>query len=172
MFGPVVKCLTIPLLIMMFTRCSNSVIKIDHLDSVELNLRIVPEDTLNGYVLQWNDKINPTGADENRKLRARPYELYCTVTSSASDTLGYYIGSSSPRNYLGFVVNKKEDNEVYVQFHIGINYFSTYLEKQDVKYIDEFNELASDFPKFEKLSFDLSNQTYKWMYVRLQEIPN
>jgi hypothetical protein len=99
--------------------------EIKHLDLVELDLRIIPEDTVNRYVLEWDDTINPTGADEKYRLRVRPYELYCTVTSSTSDTLGYYIGSSSPRNYLGFVVNQMRDDEVFVQFHIGINHFST-----------------------------------------------
>ena len=172
MFETIIKFFTIALLITAFNRCSNDINEMSTLDSVELRVRIIPEDTIGGYVLEWDDGINPTGANEKDKFRIRPYELYCTITSSTSDTLAYYIGSSSPRNYLGFVVNPKDENEIFLQFQIGINHFSSYLEQQDEKYIEKFNRIASNFPKYEIQSFDLSSQTYNWMNLKLHKTDN
>ena len=162
----------ISVIVIALNRCYNNFEEIKELESPHLNLRVIPEDTLGGYVLQWEDEINPTGADKNKKLRMRPYELYCTVTSQTNDTLGYYIGSSSPRQYLDFVLSDLGEKKINLEFQIGINHFSKILESMDDREIEKFNKMASSFPRYEVLTLDLNTQIYKWVSVKLYKDSN
>ncbi len=104
-----------------------------------ISIKVYPEDfEKNFYAIEWEDTIgNYLGYNEMPK-QDRPFEIWCFVTNNEGDTLGYYRGLSSPRQFCYF---QSDDDSVNIEFQIGPNPFSEEL------YLNEsFKELIQKGP--------------------------
>ncbi|WP_308993727.1 hypothetical protein QLS71_015165 [Mariniflexile litorale] len=66
---------------------------------MKIDVEIYLEFADGGYAISWNDKLCPEFKSDWNYLQKRPYELYCLILNKEKDTLGYYRGLSSPRQY-------------------------------------------------------------------------
>lgn len=119
--------------------CSKRPQQID-VNSLPITIEIIPEDTLGGYALVWNDTLCPEFSDSPRFLEERPYELYCYIINNQNDTLGKYTGLSSPRQFTYFQTKNTNDSLINLHFIVGINHFSRFLQRQPRSYIEQFNQ--------------------------------
>ena len=101
-----------------------------------LNLEITPEFENGGFSISWDD------------------------------TLGYYKGLSSPRQWTYFQT-KDNDSIIYLNFSIGINHFSTHLANQTEEYINNFNNKLSTRPNFKTIKLNINAALRKSKEVRL-----
>ena len=142
---------------------------VEGIDQKSLRIRIIPEDTLGGYVLEWDDGIQHTKASERDLLITRPYEIHCYVLNSSFDTLGYYVGSSSPRQYAYFFNKKINENIVLIKFRFGLNAFSSYFDNIDQDKLEKAICAAEHLPKYKEVIVDLNKNTRNWSTVDLIE---
>lgn len=138
-----------------------------NVDKMNLGIKIVPEFGDNGYSLSWNDTLCSAFKFEWNYLQLRPYELYCYITNNNQDTLGYYRGLSTPRQFAYFETKIREDSIINVDFSIGINHFSEFLSEQTPKYINQFNENNKERIVFERLVFNLNKDVRKKIALEL-----
>lgn len=91
--------------------------------TMKLQWELIPEDVEQHlYTLTWNDTL---GQAEALPITQRPLEVWCIITNQQHDTVGYYQGLSSPRDFLGF---QSEDSIVEIHFAIGMNFFSNHWQ--------------------------------------------
>jgi hypothetical protein len=126
------------------------------IDKMQVGYRILPEDDIGGYTLSWNDTLFKSQfTDEETFLIQRPLELHCYILNNNNDTFGYYRGVCNPQQFTYFQLNKNTDSIINLNFSIGINHFSEFLEEQSEEDIEEFYENNKMPIKFETLKNDL-----------------
>lgn len=136
--------------------CSNRPYTIDE-KHIPIQLEIIPEDGNGGYALVWNDSLCPHFLDSSQFLAERPYELYCFITDINQDTVGKYTGLSSPRQFTYFQINPATDSLITIDFRVGVNHFSRYLQQQSKSYIRKFNQNNTSPVVFETVTFNLND---------------
>jgi len=124
-----------------------------NIKQMKIGIKIIPENNSGAYAIHWNDtlglKFNNQGTRlENRPqelhlyilnmLENRPQELHLYILNMENDTIGFYRGLSSPRQFAYFQTTKNKDSIIDLRFSMGVNHFSTFLAKQSRKYIEEF----------------------------------
>lgn len=137
------------------------------IDRMKMNIEIIPEDFKGGYSISWNDTL---GKSQGFAIDNRPYELHCYITNNQNDTLGYYRGLSSPRQFAYFRTKGKKDSIINVKFRVGINHFSEFLFEQSQEYIDKFNANSKERIEFETLRLDLNSILRKKTEIELVNI--
>ena len=126
---------------------------------MKLEIEIVPEDFNGGYSISWNDSLCAEFIEtEWDFLQKRPYELNCYITDRNNDTLGYYGPQSFQQQFAYFSTIDKSDSIVNLNFKIGINPFSTFLETQTKDYIEKFNKVNERQTFFEPVKLELSSK--------------
>ena len=127
-----------------------------------MEIEIVPEDFNGGYSIAWNDSLCAKFiSTASNFLQQRPYELNCYITDRNNDTLGYYGPQSSQQQFAYFSTINKSDSIVNLNFKIGINPFSTFLENQSEEYIKKFIELNEKQIVFKPIQLKLSSELEK-----------
>lgn len=152
--------------IVLLSACSSMPKKLN-IETLAIEIEVVPEDYNGSYSLSWVDGLCPEFNIDNRYLEDRPYELYCFITNRQNDTLGYYSGLSSPRQFTYFETNDTNDSIINIQFLVGTNHFSAFLAEQSEEYIQQFNENNSDRIEFETVQLDLSKILRKKIEINL-----
>jgi len=91
-----------------------------------LTLEVIPEDyDKNLYSVQWTDTL---GQSKGYNTIKRPEGLQCVIKNKKQDTLGYYIGLSTPQTFAYF---QTTDTAITINFKISINIFSEALNNND-----------------------------------------
>jgi len=157
------------LIFMLFFGCpKNPDVQKLSIDKMSLEVEVIPETTDGGYAISWKDTLcSAFNKPAWRYLEMRPYELYCYITTPNRDTLGYYRGLSSPRQFAYFQVKAIEDSIVNVKFLVGINHFSEFLGKQNQDYVDQFNKNNKERIEFEEVQLNLNKILRKKMRIEL-----
>ena len=104
---------------------------------IEVHLEFEPR----GYFISWNDTLCSEFKSDWNYLQNRPYELYCHILNQERDTLGYYRGLSSPRQFTYFKTKTNTDSIIDIEFSVGINHFSEFLAEQSEDYINGLKNL-------------------------------
>lgn len=139
-------------------------------DRMKMDIEIVPEDHNGGYLISWNDSLCSEFGSDGDYLQKRPYELYCHIFSKEKDTLGYYRGLSSPRQFTYFQTKENTDSIIDLEFSIGINHFSEFLEEQSKDYIEKFNRLNKEQTLFKPIKLNLDTVIRKSIEIELIKI--
>lgn len=133
-----------------------------NINQMKLEIEIVPEDFNGGYSISWKDSLCAEFiAPEWNFLQKRPYELNCYITNRNNDTLGYYGPQSFQQQFAYFSTIDKYDSIVNLNFKIGINPFSTFLETKSEDYIEKFNKINEKQTLFEPVKLELSQKLLK-----------
>ena len=137
------------------------------IDKMGLAIEIIPDFGDTGYSISWKDTLCSEFKNEWNYLDLRPYELYCYITNRNNDTLGYYRGLSTPRQFTYFDTKSEVDSIIKIDFSVGINHFSEFLAKQTPEYIDQFNHRNKERIVFEKVEFNLNRDLRKKVSLEL-----
>lgn len=136
-----------------------------------MDIEIIPEDGQGGYSISWNDTLcfifSKDVSKGDRYTEKRPYELYCYILNSKNDTLGYYWGCSSPRQWTYFQTLDNTDSIIYLKYSIGINYFSSFLANQSKDYIDDFNNKEVWKNEFKPIKLNINSALRKKKEIEL-----
>ena len=168
----VLKSIFLLLSVSVLISCKHNQDICDSIDSANrdsIYFRMIPEDTLGGYVLEWDDDVNPAEASEKNLLANRPYETHCYILSSSFDTLGYYIGSSSPRQFAYFVTNQTDNRPILIKFRVGLNPFSSYFDSIDQNNLNCLLHRERSLPTYKAVVADLDEKTRNWSKIKLIE---
>lgn len=130
---------------------------------IEVYLEFEPD----GYFISWNDTLCSEFNSNWNYLQKRPYELYCHIFNKERDTLGYYIGLSSPRQFTYFQTKQNTDSIIDLEFSVGINHFSVFLAEQSEDYIKRFNEMFEEKIEFKPIRVDLKTDLKKKIKIEL-----
>ena len=134
--------------------CNNSVKNDLSQKEMELTFYIYPEDiSNNSFVIEWQDTLGIDLGYKDFKLNKRPQEVWCVLTNSKQDTLGYYRGRSTPDQYCFF---ESTDSIVNLNFMIGANFFSEQIGSKE-NYI-EYSKQNKLPIYFEAIQFNLKTQ--------------
>jgi len=129
---------------------------------MKMEIELIPENFNGGYSISWNDSLCAEFISTKLNfLQKRPYELNCYITDRNNDTLGYYGPQSFQQQFTYFSTINKLDSVVNLNFKIGINPFSTFLENQSKEYIKKFNEVNEKQIFFEPIQLKLSSELKK-----------
>jgi hypothetical protein len=139
---------------------------------MKIDIEIIPETFDGGYSISWNDTLCSEFANDKHFLEKRPNELYCYIINSKNDTLGYYIGLSSPRQWTYFQTVDNTDSIIYLKFCVGINHFSSFLAEQSKEYIDKFNERNNERIEFKPIRLDINSTLRTKKEIELITIKN
>ena len=139
---------------------------------MKMDIEIFPEDFNGGYSLSWKDTLCSNFADDKRYLEKRPYELNCYILNKNNDTLGYYIGLSSPRQWTYFQTKDSTDSMIYLNYSVRINHFSSFLAEQSKEYIDNFNNRHKEQIQFKSIALDINTALRKNKEIELINIKN
>lgn len=140
------------------------------IDKMNLEIELIPESYNGVYSISWNDTLCSEFNSEWNYLQIRPYELYCYITNLNEDTLGYYCGLSSPRQFTYFQTKASDDSIVNANFFIGINHFSEFISVQTQEYIDQFNKINEGRIEFTQIRLNLNDVMRKKMEIELIKI--
>ena len=100
--------------------------KLKKKEKIKLTLEVIPEDyDKNLYFVQWTDTL---GQSKGYNTIKRPEELQCVIKNKKQDTLGYYIGLSTPQTFAYF---QTTDTAITINFKISINIFSEAFNSND-----------------------------------------
>ena len=132
-----------------------------------LRLRIIAENTQGGYLIEWDDGINTTHPNEKNLLISGPYETHCYILNRSYDTLGYYVGASSPRKYTYFVTKQTGEDTVLIKFQVGLNVFSSYFDSIDQSNLEGMIYRSKFLPKYEVVAVDLKKDNGNWSKINL-----
>jgi len=130
---------------------------------IEIYLEFEPD----GYFISWNDTLCSEFITDWNYLEKRPYELYCHIFNKERDTLGYYRGLSSPRQFTYFRTGEETDSIIDLEFSVGINHFSEFLYEQSEDYINRFNENFEERIEFKSIRLDLKTDLKKKIEIEL-----
>ena len=130
---------------------------------IEIYLEFEPD----VYFISWNDTLCFEFKSDWNYLQKRPYELYCHIFNKENDTLGYYRGLSSPRQFTYFQTKKNTDSIIDLEFSVGINHFSEFLDEQSEEYINGFNEKFAERIEFKPIRVDLKTDLKKKIEIEL-----
>ncbi len=139
---------------------------------MKMEIEIIPEDFNGLYCVKWNDTLCSEFKSDWDYLQKRPYELNCYITNRNNDTLGYYGPMSFQQQIAYFKTIDNSDSIVNLNFKIGVNPFSTFLDKQSKGYIDKFNESNKEQTFFKSIQLDLNSVLKKEMEIELIKIKN
>ncbi|WP_158638319.1 hypothetical protein [Panacibacter ginsenosidivorans] len=93
---------------------------------IKLTFEVIPEDyDKNLFYVEWTDTL---GQGKGYSIIKRPEELQCIIKNRQQDTLGYYIGLSTPQTFAFF---QTTDTIITINFKIGINIFSEVFYSND-----------------------------------------
>lgn len=134
---------------------------------MKMNIQVYLEYEPGIYFISWNDTLCSEFQSDWNYLQKRPYELYCHIFNKERDTLGYYKGLSSPRQFTYFQTKPNTDSIIDLEFSVGINYFSEFLDKQSEDYIDRFNEKMAERIEFKPIRVDLRTDLKKKIAIEL-----
>jgi hypothetical protein len=124
---------------------------------------VVPEDyDKNFYSVEWSDTL---GQSKGYSIIKRPEELQCIIKNKAQDTLGYYIGLSTPQTFAYF---QTTDSLVTLNFKISINIFSEDFNNND-NVRKEYVKKDSVPRELEPISVNIKNDLRKKITVVLTE---
>lgn len=124
--------------------------------STTISVEIIPESNVGDYALVWKDTLGKADSKEAQTfLMNRTNELYCYILNNQQDTLGYYRGLSTPRQWTYFQTKTPKDSLVYLHFSVGINHFSTLLSKYTKKEIRQFNRINKRTVQFKPVIISL-----------------
>ncbi|WP_180268614.1 hypothetical protein [Maribacter sp. 6B07] len=138
-----------------------------------MQIEIIPEFANGGYSLSWNDTLYQTQfRNDVFLLENRPQELYCYVFNNKKDTLGFYRGLSSPRQWTYFQTRENTDSIINLKFLVGTNHFSEFLFEQSQEYIEKFNENNRERIEFKPIKVDLKTDLRKKLDIELINIKN
>ncbi|MEP2278252.1 hypothetical protein [Maribacter sp.] len=132
-----------------------------------MDLEIYLEFEPGGYVISWNDTLCSEFNSDGNYLQKRPYELYCHIFNKEKDTLGYYRGLSSPRQFTYFQTKENTDSIIDLEFSVGINYFSEFLAEQSEDYINNLNKKFEERIEFKPIRVDLKTDLNKKLEIEL-----
>lgn len=147
------------LILVVIFSCSNSETE-QPFNSMKLNVEIVPEFDKGGFSIAWDDTLGHRFSNEKRYLEIRPFDLHCYVLNKNNDTLGYYRGLSTPRQWTYFQTHNK-DSLIFLKFSVGINHFSTYLANQTQASIEKFNDKYPEHTSFETIVLNINSALRK-----------
>ncbi|WP_203296751.1 hypothetical protein [Luteirhabdus pelagi] len=139
---------------------------------MKMDIEIYLEFEPGGYLISWNDTLCSKFKSDSNYLQKRPYELYCHIFNKEKDTLGYYRGLSSPRQFTYFQTKQVTDSIVDLEFSIGINHFSDFLFEQSDEYINRFNQIFEERTEFKPIRIDLKTDLKKKMEIELVNVKN
>ncbi len=140
---------------------------------MKMQIEIIPEFANGGYSLSWNDTLYQTQfRNDDFFLENRPQELYCYIFNNKKDTLGFYRGLSSPRQWTYFQTRENTDSIINLNFLVGTNHFSEFLFEQSKEYIEEFNENNRERIEFKPIKVDLKTDLRKKLNIELINIKN
>lgn len=95
-------------------------------EKIKLTFQVNPEDyDKTWYSVEWTDTL---GQSKGYNIIKRPEELQCIIKNKKQDTLGYYIGLSTPQTFAYF---QTTDTVVTINFKISINIFSEIFNNND-----------------------------------------
>ena len=134
---------------------------------MKMDIEIYLEFEPGGYVISWNDTLCSEFNSDWNYLQKRPYELYCHIFNKEKDTLGYYRGLSSPRQFTYFQTKENTDSIIDLEFSVGINHFSEFLAEQSEDYINSFNEKFAERMEFKPIRIDLKTDLKKKLEIEL-----
>ena len=139
-------------------------------NNMSIEFEVIPEFGNNKYVINWADTLGSKFESEWNYLQIRPLELNCYITNINEDTLGFYQGLSSPRQFTYFQTNTSKDSIINIDFSVGINHFSEFLFEQTSEYINEFNKNNLKKIKFNRIRLNLKSDLRKRVDIELVEI--
>lgn len=139
-------------------------------ESTPVTLEIIPEDQNGGYTLLWEDTLCSEFMKDERYLEKRPIELFVYILSQKKDTLGQYTGLSFPKQWTYFQTTSPQDSILELQFELGINHFSTYLNEQDSSYIEKFNTQFQHKMNFHPIQLNINQALRQKHTIRLINI--
>ena len=142
------------------------------IDRMKMEIELYLEFENGGYFISWNDTLCSEFKSDWNYLQKRPFELYCHILNKKKDTLGYYRGLSSPRQFTYFQTTENTDSIIDLKFSVGINYFSEFLDEQSEEYIEEFNENFKERIEFKPVEVDLKTDLKKKIEIELINIKN
>lgn len=98
-------------------------------EKLKLQIQIIPEgitnDSIPYHALWW--KI-PEESDTTLFRDVKdPEEIWCIILNSGQDTLGYYMGRSTPMPFTYF---NATDSIIHIRFMIGVNFFSEAIKTE------------------------------------------
>jgi hypothetical protein len=95
-------------------------------EKIKLTFDVIPEDyDKNLYFVEWIDTLGQSKGFDKIK---RPEEIQCVIKNKNQDTLGYYLGLSTPQTFAYF---QTVDTSVTLNFKISINIFSEAFNNND-----------------------------------------
>lgn len=98
---------------------------------MRLTFEVIPEDyERHVYVVDWKDTLGLSEGYQGKSFVKRPKEVWCVITNTENDTLGYYKGLSTAWTFSGFQSN---DTIIYLNFMIGLNIFTDKFESAKSK---------------------------------------
>jgi hypothetical protein len=131
-----------------------------------LKYEIIPEDfERNLYYVDWTDTLGLCEGYLPEKSLQRPKEMWCLVTNSKNDTLGYYHGRSMAQTYCYF---QAIDSIITLNFMIGLNMFSDKFEN-DTAGAKAYWEANKTPIEFEPIMVNLKSDLRKVREVELIE---
>ena len=142
------------------------------IDRMKMDIEIYLEFENGGYFISWNDTLCSEFKSDWNYLQKRPFELYCYIFNKKNDTLGYYRGLSSPRQFTYFQTIENTDSIIDLRFSVGINHFSEFLSEQSEGYIEKFNENFKKRIEFAPIEVDLKTELKKKIEIELINIKN
>uniref|UniRef100_UPI00404A8B04 hypothetical protein n=1 Tax=Flavobacterium sp. TaxID=239 RepID=UPI00404A8B04 len=138
-----------------------------NIDRMKVDIEMYLEFEPGGYFISWNDTLCSEYKSDWNYLQKRPYELYCHIFNKERDTLGYYRGLSSPRQFTYFQTKPNTDSIIDLEFSVGINHFSEFLAEQSEEYINSFNEKFEERIEFKPIRVDLKTDLKKKLEIEL-----
>lgn len=125
---------------------------------MQISFEVIPEDyALHLYNIVWEDTCGQSEGYGSDKIK-RPQEIWCFITNSHNDTLGYYYGMSTAQTFAAF---QTTDSIVTVQFITGFNFFSDRFRapKEAIDYAFDHHLPIAYQPLHINLKTDLRKKT-------------
>lgn len=165
-FKKILKKIIYILILAVLFGCSDSREKLN-IDRMKMDIEMYLEFEPGGYYISWNDTLCSEFNSDWNYLQKRPYELYCHIFNTKRDTLGYYRGLSSPRQFTYFQTKQNWDSIIDLEFSVGINHFSEFLAEQSEDYIESFNERFDERIEFKPVRVNLRTDLNKKKEIEL-----
>lgn len=148
------KILLLTLLFQLIS-CDN-ISRNNKINSLGINFKIFPEFDDGTYYIKWKDTLGQkNGFDQFN----RPIEIWCVITNTKNDTIGYYKGLSTPQKMAYFTT---KDSIINLDFKVGINFFSEIYYGNSEKNNRKLWDLnVSKMTSFETIELDLKRELLK-----------
>ena len=132
---------------------------------MQVSFQIVPEDiSRKWYSLSWEDTLGLSEGYLPENQYRRPKELWCVVTNTNQDTLGYYTGLSTAMSFCNF---QSDDSLIQLNFSIG---WSMFQSKEHYFSEEEIKEILKEYPiEFKPIVLHLDTCIRRDITVILEE---